>query len=62
MESTIEVAQLTIIDTLFIGVCLKDPAKAVKNILATREAIAPKRSLGARQEGAKPGSAQLLEG
>ncbi|OQB46935.1 MAG: putative HTH-type transcriptional regulator YbbH [Firmicutes bacterium ADurb.Bin153] len=44
MESTSSrVAQLTIIDTLFIGVCLKDPAKAVKNILATREAIAPKR-------------------
>jgi DNA-binding MurR/RpiR family transcriptional regulator len=44
MESTSSrIAQLAIIDALFIGVCLRDPEKAVHNILATREAIAPKR-------------------
>lgn len=44
MESTSSrIAQLAIIDTLFIGVCLRNPEFAVRNILATREAIAPKR-------------------
>ncbi len=44
MESTSSrIAQLAIIDALFIGVCLRDPDKAVKNIRLTREVIAPKR-------------------
>ncbi len=44
MESTSSrIAQLTIIDALFIGVCLCDPDKAVENIRLTREVIAPKR-------------------
>ncbi len=44
MESTSSrIAQLAIIDALFIGVCLRDPEKAVKNIRLTREVIAPKR-------------------
>jgi len=44
MESTSSrIAQLAIIDTLFIGVCLRDPDTAVRNILLTREAIVPKR-------------------
>ncbi|MGB4338451.1 MAG: SIS domain-containing protein, partial [Bacillota bacterium] len=44
MESTSSrIAQLAIIDALFIGVCLRDPERAVRNIVATREAIAPKR-------------------
>lgn len=44
MESTSSrIAQLAIIDTLFIGVCLLNPDAAVRNILATRKAIAPKR-------------------
>ncbi len=44
MESTSSrIAQLAIIDALFIGVCLCDPELAVRNIRVTREAIAPKR-------------------
>lgn len=44
MESTSSrIAQLTIIDALFIGVCLCDPDRAVDNIRLTREVIAPKR-------------------
>ena len=44
MESTSSrIAQLAIIDALFIGVCLRDPDKAVNNIRLTREVIAPKR-------------------
>lgn len=37
------IAQLSIIDALFIGVCLRDPEKAVHNIQRTREVIVPKR-------------------
>ncbi|HAV20527.1 MAG TPA: RpiR family transcriptional regulator [Firmicutes bacterium] len=37
------IAQLSIIDALFIGVSLRDPEKAIKNIQLTREAIASKR-------------------
>lgn len=44
MESTSSrIAQLAIIDALFIGVCLRDPERAVQNIRLTREVIAPKR-------------------
>lgn len=44
MESTSSrIAQLVIIDALFIGICLRDPESAVHNIRVTREAIAPKR-------------------
>jgi DNA-binding MurR/RpiR family transcriptional regulator len=37
------IAQLSIIDALFIGVSLRDPEKAIENIQLTREAIASKR-------------------
>ncbi|OPZ64999.1 MAG: putative HTH-type transcriptional regulator YbbH [Firmicutes bacterium ADurb.Bin506] len=44
MESTSSrIAQLVIVDALFIGICLRDPERAVQNIRVTREAIAPKR-------------------
>ncbi|NMB25267.1 MAG: MurR/RpiR family transcriptional regulator [Firmicutes bacterium] len=44
MESTSSrIAQLAIVDALFIGVCLRDPEQAVQNIRLTREVIAPKR-------------------
>ncbi len=37
------IAQLTIIDALFVGVCLCEPEKAINNIKVTREVIVPKR-------------------
>ena len=44
MESaSSRIAQLAMVDALFIGVCLADPEKAVHNIQLTREVVAAKR-------------------